>query len=89
MSPEADRRDDVQRLAMSKALAGYTLGRWIWVGIPSLKLTYGSEIRRSPVDMVNIPLFTGFYTSQVVSRISEPSTVAPENKVSQKERIVS
>jgi len=29
----------------------------------------GSEIRRSPVDMVNIPLFTGFYmlyTSQVV-----------------------
>ena len=29
----------------------------------------------APVDMVNIPLFTGFYTSQVVSRISEPSTV--------------
>ena len=26
----------------------------------------GSEIRRSPVDMVNIPLFTGFHTSQVV-----------------------
>ena len=25
----------------------------------------GSEIRRSPVDMVNIPLFTGFHTSQV------------------------
>ena len=25
--------------------------------------------------MVNIPLFTRFYTSQVVSRISEPSTV--------------
>ena len=25
-----------------------------------------SEIRRSPVDMVNIPLFTRFYTSQVV-----------------------
>ena len=24
----------------------------------------------APVDMVNIPLFTGFYTSQVVSRIS-------------------
>ena len=30
----------------------------------------GSEIGRSPVDMVNITLFTGFYTSQVVSRIS-------------------
>ena len=30
--------------------------------------------------VVEIPLFTkGFYTSQVVSRISEPSTVAPEN----------
>ena len=25
-----------------------------------------AEIRRSPVDMVNIPLFTRFYTSQVV-----------------------
>ena len=24
------------------------------------------EIRRSPVDMVNIPLFTGFLTSQLV-----------------------
>ena len=26
----------------------------------------GSEIRQAPVDMVNIPLFIGFYTSQVV-----------------------
>ena len=26
----------------------------------------GSEIRRSPVDMENFPLFTGFYTFQVV-----------------------
>jgi len=26
----------------------------------------GSEIRRLPVDMENIPLFTGFYTFQVV-----------------------
>ena len=25
-----------------------------------------AEIRRSPVDMENLPLFTGFYTSQVV-----------------------
>ena len=30
----------------------------------------------APVDMVNILLITGFYTSQVVSRISEPSTVS-------------
>ena len=32
----------------------------------------------SPVEgtVVEIPLFTGFYTSQVVSRISEPSTVS-------------
>ena len=32
----------------------------------------------APVDMANLPLFTGFYqfhTSQVVSWISEPSTV--------------
>jgi len=37
----------------------------------------GSEIRRSPVDMVDIPSFTGFNApSQVVSRISEPSTVS-------------
>ena len=27
------------------------------------------EIRRSPVDMVNILLFTGFYTSQVVQDV--------------------
>jgi len=26
----------------------------------------GSEIRRSPVDMENLPLFTGFYKCQVV-----------------------
>ena len=39
----------------------------------------GSEIRRSPVEvgsLSDIPSFTGFYTSQVVSRISETSTVA-------------
>ena len=30
----------------------------------------------APVDMVNIPLITGFHTCQVVSRISEPSTVS-------------
>ena len=29
-----------------------------------------AEIRRSPVDMENIPLFSRFYTFQVVSRIS-------------------
>ena len=34
----------------------------------------------APVDMVNIPLFTRFYTSQVVSRISEPSTVSIQQK---------
>ena len=28
------------------------------------------KIRRSPVDMVDIPLFTGFHACQVVSRIS-------------------
>ena len=31
--------------------------------------------KHSPVDMVNITLVSGVYTSQVVSRISEPSTV--------------
>ena len=34
----------------------------IWMCPP----TVGSEIRLSPVDMVNIPLFTGFHTCQVV-----------------------
>ena len=29
--------------------------------------------------MVTVPLFTGFYTSQVVSQISEPSTVVSES----------
>ena len=34
------------------------------------------EQNPAPVDMVNIPLFTGFHTSQVDGkRISEPSTV--------------
>ena len=34
----------------------------------------------APVDMVNIPLFTGFWkTSPVVGRISEPSTVQLQN----------
>ena len=34
----------------------------------------GSETLRSPVEgkVAEIPLFTRFYTSQVVSRISEP-----------------
>ncbi len=37
----------------------------------------GSEIRRSPVDMANIPLFTWFYNFMHPRwcRISEPSTV--------------
>ena len=35
----------------------------------------GSEIRRSPVDMVDIPLFTAFYTCQVVIAGFLPSTV--------------
>ena len=35
----------------------------------------GSELRRSPVNMVNLPLFTRFYTCWVVGLgISEPST---------------
>ena len=35
-----------------------------------------SEIRRSPVDMVSIPLFARFYTSKRwLFGISEPSTV--------------
>ena len=29
----------------------------------------------APVDVVDIPVSIGFYTSQVVSRVSEPSTV--------------
>ena len=36
----------------------------------------GSEIRRSPVDMVNFPIiYRVFYIQKVVSRSSEPSTV--------------
>ena len=39
----------------------------------------GSEIRRSPVDMVKYPIiYDGFHTCQVVGLgISEPSTVVP------------
>ena len=35
----------------------------------------GSEIRRSPVDMGNVPLFTGFYTCWVGGAGCLPSTV--------------
>ena len=41
----------------------------------------------APVDMVNIPLFTGFYTSQVVGNgISEPSTVVGMTRFSPQKR---
>ena len=41
-------------------------------------LLFMEEIRRSQVEVGSfIPLFAGFYPSQVVSRISEPSTVCP------------
>ena len=36
----------------------------------------GSEIWRSPVNMLDIPSFTGFFTSQEVVWISYPSTVS-------------
>ncbi len=36
----------------------------------------GSEIRRSPVDMINIALFTGFYTSLLCVGFLFPSTVS-------------
>ena len=40
----------------------------------------GSENLRSPVEVGSLcPFFIGFHRYQVVSRISEPSTVAPEN----------
>ena len=42
------------------------------------KSTHTVDRNKSPVDMVNITFFqgfNGFYTSQVVSRISEPSLV--------------
>ena len=35
------------------------------------------EIRQSPVDMEKLPLFTWFYTSQVVSRISSINRITP------------
>ena len=33
----------------------------------------------APVDMENIPLFIGFYTSQVVSQISAINSIKPPN----------
>ena len=41
------------------------------------KLLTVDERNSAPVDMINIPSFTGFHTCQVVSRISEPPTVPP------------
>ena len=38
----------------------------------------------APVEMENLPLFTGFCTCQVVSRISEPSTVPLLDQVAEK-----
>ena len=52
-------------------------GRTSWlikmgVTVTNVLTVDGSEIRRSPVCMVNIPRFN---TSQVDNRISEPSTI--------------
>ena len=50
----------------------WTIWPWVWG-----ELLLVERIRRSPVDMVNIPFFTRFPTSQTVvgNGISEPSTV--------------
>ena len=39
---------------------------WFTEFLPTSSTVDGSEIRCSPVDMVHVPLFTRFYTSQVV-----------------------
>ena len=38
-------------------------GKMTYIDMPTILLM--EEIRRSPVGMVNIPLFTGFHTCQV------------------------
>ena len=61
-------------VAFATGFLGAMLGDLAALGCSTVD---GSEIRRSPVDMVNIPLCTGFYTYQVVGNgISEPSTVS-------------
>ena len=65
--------------ALGDRVGGFDgLNRWLGLGCGFIGLACfiridvfkywidGSEIRRSPVDMVNIWLLTGFYTSQVV-----------------------
>ena len=47
-----------------------------WTALIILLMAEISEIRRSPVGMENIPLFIGFYTSQVVSRISSINSIS-------------
>ena len=49
---------------------------WKVLVVPNMRTTVDGQ-NPAPVDMVNIPLSTGFYIYiyQVVSRISEPSTV--------------
>ena len=42
-------------------------------------LELSSEIRRSPVDMENIPFLIGFHTCQVVSRISSINSMIHQN----------
>ena len=61
------------------------VGKWLvislehpfYLGSLCLSDTVDGRNPKQPVDMVNIPLFTGFYTSQVVGLgISEPSTIS-------------
>ena len=39
-------------------------------------ILYCDGKNHAPLDIVNISSFTGFHTCQVISRISEPSTVS-------------
>ena len=63
----------------SLELVAVFFGGWVGVGVSQWfsPTVDGSEIRRSPVDMVNVPLFTRFQHHPWWCRISEPSTVSP------------
>ena len=66
-------------IARCRLLGAKSISFWemmsLTFGNEGIHTVDGFEIRLTSWCGKNIPLFTGFYTSQVVSRISEPSTV--------------
>ena len=77
-------RRTIRRLEIVVCLASvFQAGEGLGFGRPQgcldLNPQGSKKVRRSPADMGNIPLFTGFYTSQVVRELLVFRNPAPVN----------